>query len=219
MNPFHGRLRHSWVVILSAVFASSCASIGFGQSAMPPAGDKHFCEWWQARIGPASDPKPPEPRPSKKAASQDAGAPPALDAFDTGAPADPDHVTDLDEGTVMAAIACLLQLEEDKRPANFMGVTWAGVSQIFDWAPMNLASLYYISYLFTCNWKHGNAIALRGPGAEVPESKTKYRTTTWAIYKSYGSYRHWYEQVKAMGLARAREEKLDPLAGTGLYWY
>ena len=186
---------------------------------MPPVGGKHFCEWWQARIGPVTDPNVPQHHPSKKGEAENAGAQSALDEFDTAAPVDPDHVTDLDEATILGAIACLLQLETDTRPANFMGVTWAGVSQIFDWAPMNLAALYYISYLFTSNWKHGNAIALRGPGAEVPESKSKYRTSPWAIYKAYGSYRHWYQQLKAMGLAQAREEKLDPLAGTGLYWY
>ncbi len=205
--------------ILNAVLAFSSGAIGFCQSPMPAAGDKHFCQWWQARIGPASDAGMPQPRPSKKSASQNVAPQPVLNEFDTATPVDPDRVAQLDEATVLAAIACLLQLQEDTRPANFMGVTWAGVSQTFDWAPMNLAALYYASYLFTCNWKHGNAIALRGPGAEVPESSNKYQTTTWAIYKAYGSYRHWYQQLKAMGLANAREEKLDPLAGTGLYWY
>lgn len=207
--------------IFPAFLVFACASIGFCQNPMPAAGDKHFCEWWQARIGPASDPGASQPRTSRKSAPENTSAPSDIGDldFDTDAPADPDRLAQLDEATVLAAIACLLQLEQDTRPANFMGITWAGVSQIFDWAPMNLAALYYASYLFTGNWKHGNAIALRGPGAEVLESKYKYRTSTRAIYRAYGSYRHWYAQVKAMGLARAREEKLDPLAETGLYWY
>jgi hypothetical protein len=210
------------ISVLIAVLASGFASAGFCQNPMPPLGDKHFCEWWQAKIGPASDPKPAQPQPSKKpagtATSGNSGADQDLDAFDSAAPSDPDHVTALDDATVLAAMACLLQMEGETGPANFMGVTWVGVSQIFDSAPMNLASLYYVSYLFTCNWRHGSAIALRGPGAQVRESKI-YRTTPWATHKAYPSYRHWYEQVKAMGLANAREEKLDPLAGTGLYWY
>ena len=221
MNQLEWCKRRLPVGILNAVLVFSYTSIGVCQNPMPAAGDKHFCEWWHAKIGPASDPTAPQPSPSKKSASENAGVQPVLDELDLGTAAsvDPDRVAELDEATVLAAIACLLQLEEDTRPANFMGVTWWGVSQIFDWAPMNLAALYYASYLFTCNWKHGNAIALRGPGAEELESKYKYRTTTRAIHRAYGSYRHWYQELKAMGLARAREEKLDPLAGTGLYWY
>jgi len=219
MNRFDWGNRRFSIGVLNAALASS-ALLAFGQKPMPPPGDKHFCEWWQARIGPASDPKTPQPRPSRRAPEpENSSAQSFLDDFGTAAPVDPDRVGEMDESTILAAIACLFQLEDDSRPASFMGVTWAGVSQIFDTAPMNLAALYYISYLFTCNWKHGNAIALRGPGAEVSDSKSKYQTTPWAIYKAYVSYRRWYQQVKAMGLANARAEKLDPLAGTGLYWY
>jgi len=208
------------MAVLEGILAFSCSPFGFGQNPMPSLGDDHFCEWWHARIGPAGDSRASErPKSKKPESSGEAAAAPDSDDFGGPARFDPDRVTELDEATVLAAIACLLQLEGDSRPAKFTGDTGEGVSQIFDWAPMNLAALYYVSYLFTTNWNHGNAIALRGPGANVPESKLKYRTTPWAIYKAYTSYRRWYQQVRTMGLTRARAAKLDPLEGTGLYWY
>jgi hypothetical protein len=86
-------------------------------------------------------------------------------------------------------------------------------------APINLAALYYISYLYTGNWKHGSAIALRGPEVESTDTPGLYATRQEAVHKAYASYRRWYEEVKRVGLPRAREKKLDPLEGTGLSWY
>lgn len=31
--------------------------------------------------------------------------------------------------------------------------------------------------------------------------------------------RKWFEEVKKISLTRARAENLDPLEGTGLFWY
>ena len=219
MNHFECH-RHFPLGVLHAVLAFSFASLGFGQNAMPPLTDHHFCEWWHARLAPPDDLHLSPHHGSKKPDSSDNPHPQMVsDDLGTAAPVDPDTVTESNEPAILEAIGCLLQLEGDTHPANVMGVTGAGVSEVFDWAPTNLAALYYASCLFTGSCNHGNPIALRGPGAEVPEPKGKSHTSRWAIYKAYGSYRRWYDQVKTMGLTRARAERLDPLEGTALYWY
>jgi hypothetical protein len=127
----------------------------------------------------------------------------------------------LSDEVVLAAMSCFLSLENRTEYASVGGPTWAGVSQFFvARVPVNLAALYYISYLYTGNWKHGNAIALRGEGADSYEGSLRlYVTRPDAVRKAYGSYRRWFEKVKQLGLAGAREQKLDPLEGTGLWWY
>ncbi len=117
-------------------------------------------------------------------------------------------------------MGCLLSLEENTQGASFSGATWAGVSELFAFpTPINLAVLYYISYLYTGNWKHGSAIALWGPGADSSDTHGFYVTRQEAVHKAYASYRWWYKEVKRVGLAGAREQKLDPLEGTGTSWY
>jgi len=39
-----------------------------------------------------------------------------------------------------------------------------------------------------------------------------------AIRRAYKYYREWFEQVKAIGLSKAREEKLNPLRGKDVWW-
>jgi hypothetical protein len=143
-----------------------------------------------------------------------------MEDFVSPAPIDPYGVSSLTEPEIVAAMGCLLSLEENTHGANFSGATWAGVSQLFAFpTPINLAALYYISYLYTGNWKHGSAIALRGPGADSSDTHGFYVTRQEAVHKAYASYRRWYEEVKRVGLAGARERKLDPLEGTGTWWY
>ena len=193
----------------------------FGQKPMPPVGDRHFCEWWQARVGPPaplaeSSTALAESR-EQRPVSPELRA--SLEKVGTPELADPDGVRGLRDEVVTAAIGCLLELESDVRPTNAMGVTWVGSSLRLDTAPVNLAALYYISYLYTRNWKHGTAVALRGPGAEYRRSQPKYSTTQSSIHEAYRAYRRWYSQVKDIGLEEARAERLDPLAGSSLYWY
>jgi len=40
-----------------------------------------------------------------------------------------------------------------------------------------------------------------------------------AVNAAYGAYAEWFKRVKSIGLAEARVEHLDPLAGTGVSWY
>jgi hypothetical protein len=191
-----------------------------GQGPMPQVADKHFCQWWQAKIGLVA--RQVKARSIANAATSGeplAGIQDKIDDFTTPATSDPDNVKALNEKETMAAMGCFLQLEENTHRSSLLGATWAGVSQLFDWAPVNLAALYYVSYLYTQNWKHGNAIALRGPGAEDAGVRWKYATTQAAIRTAYKSYRTWFARVNGMGLAKARAGKLSPLDGTGLSWY
>ena len=116
-----------------------------------------------------------------------------------------------DPQIVLAGIECLLKIEGNKHPAKFSGAVNDEVSQIFPRATADVAALYYISFLYYQKWEHANAIALRGPDGEVNKSDD--------IREAYRSYRKWFEQVKRVGLAKARELKLEPLKDTKVHWY
>jgi hypothetical protein len=38
------------------------------------------------------------------------------------------------------------------------------------------------------------------------------------VEAAYRSYRKWFEKVKEIGLGKAREQKIDPLDGSGISW-
>jgi hypothetical protein len=195
------------------------------QNPIPPLADKHFCSWWQSRIRAAKPRKsvtPPSPAKAlakKMSPEEQQEIRSQMSQFATPLPSDPDNVRFLNEEQKTAAMGCLLDLEEDTHPAGFSGVTWAGVDQTFAQAPINLAALYYISYLYTGNWNHGNAIALRGPDVEDRRDPWNYATKQEAVHIAYKSYRRWYARVKEIGLDRAQAENLSPLEGTELTWY
>jgi len=213
----------TFVAVLIA--GSVCAH---GQNPTSSPANRQLCARWHKRIGASNDDSKnghdskkgsdPGDTPSHLPSSFDAQT--FVEDFGSPAPTDPDGVSGLSEQEIVTAMECLLLLENDTSDANFFGPTWAGVSQFFAPAPVNVAALYYISYLYTGNWKHGSAVALRGLGADSSEGPLGlYVTRQEAVHKAYVSYRRWYQQVKSIGLARARQEKLDPLDGTGMWWY
>lgn len=113
---------------------------------------------------------------------------------------------------IMGAIDCLLQLEGDKRPARFSGATNPSVSQTFkEPAAVEVAALYYISYLFYQRWDHGDVVALRNRKGEYNTAET--------VKKSYQAYRKWFRKIRKMGLEKARKLQLDPLADTNIDWH
>ncbi|MGO9336194.1 MAG: hypothetical protein ACLPY1_01675 [Terracidiphilus sp.] len=136
-----------------------------------------------------------------------------------GLPSDPDQVTGLSEQEVVEAIGCLLSMEDDRRPSRFAANIQPQISQLFAPPPANLAALYYVSYIFSGNWLHGGAIALRGPQAKESSAQGEYVTRQEAVSAAYEAYRKWFAEVKRVGFRKAREESLDPLSGTGLEWY
>jgi hypothetical protein len=130
---------------------------------------------------------------------------------------DPDNVKALPDDDVLMAMECLLQLEKNNHKSTLGALARLEVSQIFGPVPINLAALYYVSYLYTQNWNHASAIALRGPGCE--EGRWEYVTRQKCVRTAYKAYRQWFAQVKEIGLERARASGLSPLKGAGLLWY
>ena len=132
---------------------------------------------------------------------------------------DPDRVRELPEQEAIEAIECLLNMEGDLRQSLLVGYTRPQISQFFAPPPSNLAALYYISYIYTQNWLHGGAIALRGCQAATSNPRGEYLTRQEAVAVAYRAYRKWFAEVKRIGLRKAREAGRDPLADTGLEWY
>ncbi|MFV0388155.1 MAG: hypothetical protein ACK5NT_05315 [Pyrinomonadaceae bacterium] len=116
-----------------------------------------------------------------------------------------------DPKVILNAIECLLKLEGNRNEAKFTGATNFEVSQTFEPATVEVASLYYISYLYYRTWSHADAIAL--------VDKDGNSNTNEAIQKAYKSYRKWYEDIKKVGLQKAKEQNLDPLADSDIRWY
>jgi len=112
---------------------------------------------------------------------------------------------------VMTGIDCLLKLEGNKKEGLFGGATNDNVSQTFPAASVEVCALYYASYLFYQNWKHANAVALVGKDGSINSDES--------IKKAFKSYRLWLKTVKKIGLQKAREMKLNPLADSGVRWY
>jgi len=118
-----------------------------------------------------------------------------------------------EEANILEAIDCLLKLEGDKRVAKFGGAAHPRVSRIFDeMSKVEVAALYYISYLFYQKWDHSNAVFL------VDKQADKLNTEE-AIKEAYRLYREWFQKVKTIGLSNARAAKLDPLTGSNIRWY
>jgi len=112
---------------------------------------------------------------------------------------------------IFEAISCLLQLQGDKRQARFGGVTRLEVSQILPTTTIELAALYYISYLYDGRWQHADGVALWNRNGVI--------NPPGSVETAYMAYKKWFEKVKKIGLEAARKESLEPLKGTGLYWY
>jgi len=115
---------------------------------------------------------------------------------------------------------CLLEAENDLRPAAISGAVRLEVSQTFAPAQVNLAALYAISYIYTGRYDHSAAVALRGEDASSTDSRGSYVVTNAsAVHRAYKAYRAWFTKVQQQGLAGAQKSGLQPLDGSGLRWY
>lgn len=121
----------------------------------------------------------------------------------------PDTTYTIDQ--VTTAIECLLGCKGNKNPAKISGVTHAYVSEILPSATVELAALFYISYLYKANYTHADGIALKDKDGNI--------NPPGSLEKAYASYEKWFKEVKEVGLQKAREMELDPLEGSGLIWY
>jgi hypothetical protein len=117
----------------------------------------------------------------------------------------------LPEHQKLAGIACLLALETNHHEARFSGTTRLEVSQMFPPATTDVAALFYISYLFTGNWNHGDAIALWGHEGRINNADD--------ISLAYQKYRDWFKRVSKIGWKKAQKEGIQPLANCPVSWY
>ena len=117
----------------------------------------------------------------------------------------------LDDRERVTACECLLGEEGNTGPARFSGATRAAVSAMLPDATVEVAALFYISYIYTGPWQHADGVALVDRENRV--------VTQAEVAGAYASYRRWLARVKEVGMARARELRLDPLENTDLCWY
>ena len=121
------------------------------------------------------------------------------------------NVSELSDNEVVAAMECLLKNRGKRETARIYGATHFDVSQTLPPATIELASLYYISYLFTGNYQHGDGIALWDDHGVI--------NPPGSIDHAYDAYKGWFKRVKTLGLVAAKKQHLDPLKGTNLKWY
>lgn len=116
---------------------------------------------------------------------------------------------------ILAAIKCLLALKGKKNEAKIHGATNPYVSDIFlEPCTVEVAALFYATYLFYGRWDYVMAIVLVDTKAGLFAYNTQY-----AIDRAYELYNIWYEEILKIGLEKAREIKLDPLKNSEIQWY
>jgi hypothetical protein len=128
----------------------------------------------------------------------------------------------MDKGTltdreIEEGIGCLLELKGLKNKARLYGDTRINLNKAERYRPpkkpasVEIAALYYISYLFYNNWEHAGSIALY-------DADTGKTNTGEIVEKAFESYQKWYKKMLDMGIKVAREKALDPLDGSGISW-
>jgi len=108
-------------------------------------------------------------------------------------------------------ISCLLDLKGHSEESSLSGATRPDVSQRFGTTSVEVAALYYISYLFYEEWGHANAPFLRDKKGRLNSPE--------AVDEAYCAYESWFTKVKKVGLDEARKQELDPLTGSSVKWY
>lgn len=121
------------------------------------------------------------------------------------------EIDETDTKNILTGIECLLKLEGKKKEGLFSGATSSSVSQTFPDASIEVCALFYASFLFYQNWEHANAVALVDEDGWINSADS--------IKRAFKSYRVWLRNGKRIGLQKARERKLDPLADSGIRWY
>ena len=115
-----------------------------------------------------------------------------------------------DEKSIMCGIECLLKLEGNKRKASVGANRSIYTSDVNIPNPtVEIAALVYISDIF----KGSPDIPVRrlydkNPNATIDET----------VKKAYKYYREWFEEVKRVGLVKARQLGLDPLKNRDVHW-
>lgn len=117
-----------------------------------------------------------------------------------------------DEKNIIEAIACLLKLKGNTTQTKYSAiVSFKLVEANLPTPTVEIAALYKISALYHQQWNHAEAIVL------VDENRNMNKKES--IETAYRSYEAWFEKVKTIGLQKAIEQKLEPLADSGVNWY
>lgn len=183
----------TWILPLLAVLMLTAAftAESFAQTV------SNGCESWQSTVDPKVPVKKDSTKPPSPINADIVGIEPAIPS--------------LSESDFFDAIDCLLQLKGRKYDSRIVGATRADTSQTFGASSVEIAGLYYVSYLFYQNWGHS--------GAAVLLDNSPTRSTNETVSVAYDAYRIWAAEVRRVGLAEARKRKLDPLQGTNIRWY
>lgn len=113
--------------------------------------------------------------------------------------------------TILPAIECLLKLKgKTYRSVYNSGTVGYHLSTRFPAPSVELAALYYVSYLFYQDWRHAGAIALFDKNGKMNSKRI--------IRQAYKAYAAWFEKIKKAGLDKSREQNINPLAGTDIFW-
>lgn len=115
------------------------------------------------------------------------------------------------EREMFNAFECLLKLEKNKSASMMGGATRLDVSDTTGFVSIEVAALYYVSYLFWKDWEHARLMALTDGSGKRNDVET--------VEIAFKSYNDWFKRIKEIGLKKAREKKIDPLAGSGVRWY
>ena len=153
------------------------------RGATPFSGNSLACRQWLDKVarGPS---RVPTEQPAAEGGSKAVIVTPASDPWGIASLADVDR---------LEAMRCLLEAENDLRPAAISGAVRLDVSQTFAPAQVNLAALYAISYIYTGRYDHSAAVALRGEDASSTDSRGSYVVTNAsAVHRAYKAYRAWF---------------------------
>jgi hypothetical protein len=161
------------------------------------------CNFWQSRVNPEIKMHSKEEKPSTDLKV-------LLKNNNSFVPEEP--FNNLNQRETFFGIECLLNLEGNKKNSNLSGATRPDVSQTFGATTVEVAALYYVSYLFYQKWDHADAPFL------VSQKNSKLNSDK-AVSKAYKAYKKWFEKVREIGIEEARKQKLDPLEGSGVRWY
>lgn len=124
---------------------------------------------------------------------------------------------ELSDAEALLGIECLIELKGDRNTARFTGYTNVSTSVssrppvIKKPATIEVAALYYASFVFYKDWGHAGSVRLFDPDTWKSNSSGNVKS-------AYKSYESWLINAKKIGLQKARELKVDPLEGSGIQW-
>lgn len=123
-------------------------------------------------------------------------------------------LTTLDEHNqenILEGINILLSFRGDQKRAKFCGATRMDVNTPDKPCTVELAALFYISYLYYEKWDHAYGVALLDKAGNM--------NTPEILSKAYCYYQEWFDEVKKVGIVKARELHIEPLRGKDITWF